>query len=145
MQAFTLICILVAHFDLIIMKLAKNIITAFLALLLVNPACCCALNGCCSATEEAPVRSCCSGPAEDQDDDTKSPADDHTCMCSINKQYIEQGKIDLHNPVFALLPEPWVVMLPTEPFVPTRVVNLPQATHAPPGVSLRILYSVFRL
>jgi len=127
------------------MKLAKNILTAFLALLLVNPACCCALNGCGQAAEEAPVRSCCSGPAEDQDSDKKSPADDHTCMCSINKQYTEQGKIDLHNPVFALLPEPSVVILPTDPFVPTRVVALPQAVHDPPRVPLRVLYSVFRL
>ncbi len=145
MCAFTLTHILDKYFDLITMKLAKNIITAFLALLLVNPACCCALSGCGTAPEEAPVRSCCSGSSEDHDGDKKSPADDHTCMCSINNQYTEQGKLDIHNPVFALLPEPSVVMLPVDPFVPTRVVNLPQATHAPPGVPLRVLYSVFRL
>lgn len=129
------------------MTLAKNIITAFLALLLVNPACCCALNGGCSTdkAEEVPVRSCCSESSEDQDGDKESPADDHTCKCSINKDYTEQGKINLHNPVFALLPEPSVVTLPVDPFVPTRAVNLPRATHDPPGVSLRILYSVFRL
>ena len=129
------------------MTLAKTIITAFLALLLVNPACCCALNGGCSTAkaEEAPVRSCCSGSTENQDGDKETPSDDHTCNCSLNKQYTEQGKLDFHNPVLALLPEPSVVTLPVDPFVPTRVVNLPQATHDPPGVSLRVLYSVFRL
>lgn len=127
------------------MTLAKNIITAFLALLLVNPACCCALGGGCSTVEEAPVRSCCSGSSDEQDSDEKSPDDDHQCMCSINKQFTEHGKIDLHNPVFALLPEPVSITLPIDPFVPTPVANLPQALHDPPGVSLRVLYSVFRL
>lgn len=127
------------------MKLAQNIITAFLALLLVNPACCCALNGCGSVGEEAPVRSCCSGVSEDQDGDEKSPTDDHTCMCSINNQFTDQGKADLQNPTFAELPEPSLVTLPVDSFVPTRVVNRPKAAPDPPGVPLRVLYSVFRL
>ena len=127
------------------MTLAKNIITVFLALLLVNPACCCAFNGCCSAADEAPVRSCCSGSPDDQAGDKKSPDNNHPCMCSTNKQFTEQGKTDLHNPVFALLPEPAIVTLRVDPFLPTRVVKLPQAVHDSPGPPLRVLYSVFRL
>jgi len=126
------------------MNLAKNIITVLLALLLANPACCCALKGC-GSNDDAPVRSCCSGPSDDQNGDQDSPDDDHKCMCSVNKQFTEQAAIDLPDSHLASLPVPTVIILPVDALEPPLVIDLPQAIHDPPGVSLRVLYSVFRL
>lgn len=130
------------------MAFAKNITTLILALLLANPACCCALSGSCSpekTPEKAPVRSCCSGSAEDTEE-KDAPKEDHQCMCSLNTDYTEHVKFQIVDPQFSILPDPPVVILDADLSVPPSIYsNLPHAERPPPGPSIRILYSVFRL
>jgi hypothetical protein len=125
------------------MSYTKNIITLILVLLLANPACCCALNGC-GAPEKAPVRSCCSGTSDDQED-KDDPKDEHKCMCSLNNQYTDHEKLSLTDPHFSLLPDPPVIFLDADRSVPTCIVDQPRMKRPPSGPPIRILFSVFRL
>lgn len=120
------------------MALLKNTVTFFLALLLVNPACCCALNGC--GAEEAPARSCCSGPSEDEKDD----GDQHQCMCSMNDRFAETKKIDFSSPDLTALPRPSVIVIENI-FAPERVVVFSDLKGHSPSPPMRVMYSVFRL
>jgi len=67
-------------------------------------------------------------------------------MCSLNKEYTEHGKIQIAAPHFTILPDPPVVILDTDLSVPQCIYSdLPYAKRPPPGPSIRILFSVFRL
>jgi len=125
------------------MLLAKNMITFILALMLASPACCCALIGC-HAPAEVPARSCCSS-SSDSNEDEEAPSDKHECSCSLNKQYTEQGELSFSSPGFHLLPLPSVVFVDIEPIVSVFTINSPLAKAPPPGPTIRVLYSIFRL
>jgi hypothetical protein len=125
------------------MLLAKNMTTFILALMLASPACCCALIGC-HASDEVPVRSCCSS-SSDSNEDEDAPSDEHECSCSLNKQYTEQGELSFSSPDFHFIPVPPVVFVDIDPTVSVFAIDSPLAKRPPPGPTIRILYSVFRL
>lgn len=121
------------------MAIAKNIITFFLALLLVNPACCCALNGC--GAEEPPTHSCCSESSEDQENDSE----EHQCMCSINDQFAESKKSEFSISDLTILANPPVVSIVENFILHEHFVVFHQAPELPPSPPIRIMYSVYRL
>jgi len=127
------------------MNLTKNIITAFLALLLANPACCCALRGCGSTSEAEPVKSCCSVSTDGKNGDENTPDKEHNCQCSMDDQYTEQGKIDVIAPAVTPLPEPTFIELAEGSYAPVLMDMPDLSAHPPPWSPLRILYSVFRI
>lgn len=127
------------------MTLAKNIITAFLALLLANPACCCALRSCASTVENSPVQSCCTSSSDEENNDEDAPDQDHKCHCSLDEKSIEQVKIDWVAPAVTALPTPTYVELPKVSYAPVLIDMPDLSAHPPPLSSIRILFSVFRL
>jgi hypothetical protein len=125
------------------MLLIKNILTSMLALLLVNPACCCSLGGSC-IPEKAPIQSCCSSFPDNQESQ-QNQEDNHTCMCSQNKEYPDFKALHFPATDFAFTTIPPVTLLDTGNRSCTAPLLLPASTHPPPRNDLRILYSVFRL
>lgn len=125
------------------MPLLRNILTFALALLLVNPACCCAQGGCCSPVKE-PVRSCCSSSPANQESD-QNRDNGHTCMCSLNKEYPD-FKAFHFQATDLTCPQgpPPTLQNPGHQLGPCYVI-VASSVHPPPGHSLCILYSTFRL
>jgi len=126
------------------MVLAKNITALILALLLANPACCCSWMMCGAAVESAPAQSCC-GASSEENGDKDSDSEKHECLCSLNTQYVDQGKLDLPYPDQFVSPEPPIRYVQDNPIIPAHIAYLPQSNRPPPGPAIRLLYSVFRL
>ncbi|MGB1873400.1 MAG: hypothetical protein ACPH5P_06265 [Akkermansiaceae bacterium] len=124
------------------MPLTRNIISFVLALLLANPACCC-VQGACRAPDKEPARSCCSSSSDQENGRDKENG--HTCMCSQKNEYPDFKAFHFQPTDFSPATENPTTQQEQGYLSRSCHVIVSSTVHPPPGYSLCILYSTFRL
>lgn len=136
------------HFMLII----RNILAILLALQVINPLCSCAEpsdqnKSCCGPTPAATTapHSCCSESTPTSEDNAPTQDDSHLCMCPSDPKNTQDGETVIPSPQVTEASTLSVAELPqhstTHLFYPVPA----RTEHHPPGPSIRVIYSVFRL
>jgi len=74
------------------------------------------------------------------------PGEQHPCMCDHSQKYTEHAKTTIPSPGAMALPEPVEIELLEPLALVTALAPAPvKGEHPPPGLPLRLRYSIFRL